>query len=108
VDAPDMTSRQRELVQFHPMQHTDLVRHRHWPLQPEVVRGHDLQQLEELGLIATAAGRRSMTFWPTIHGRAAVKDAPGYLERLAREVDDEGDSRGCGGGRSGSARAMSL
>jgi len=49
-----------------------------------------LHQLEDLGLIATApAGRRSMTFWPTLHGRAAVKDAPSYLERLARETDDE-------------------
>jgi hypothetical protein len=80
-----------EPLQFHPMHQADLVRHRHWPLQPEVVRAHDIQQLEDLGLIATATGRQSMTFWPTIHGRAAVKDAPGYLERLARETDNEGE-----------------
>ena len=67
------------------------MRHAHWPLQPEVVKAHDLQQLEDLGLIATAAGRRSATFWPTVHGRAAVKDAPGYLERLARETDDDAE-----------------
>lgn len=80
-----------EPLQFHPMQQADLVRHRHWPLQPEVVRAHDLQQLEDLGLVASAHGRRSMTFWPTVDGRAAVKDAPGYLERLAQETDDEGE-----------------
>lgn len=80
-----------EPLQFHPMQQADLVRHRHWPLQPEVVRAHDLQQLEDLGLIATAPGRRSTTFWPTIDGRGAVKDAPAYLERLAQETDDEGE-----------------
>jgi hypothetical protein len=80
-----------EPLQFHRMHQADLVRHPHWPLQPEVVRQHDLQQLEDLGLIASTSGRRSMTFWPTIHGRAAVKDAAGYLERLAREADDEAE-----------------
>jgi hypothetical protein len=78
-----------EPLQFHSMQQADLVRHPHWPLQPEVVRAHDLQQLEDLGLVATAPGHRSSTFWPTVHGRAAVKDAAGYLERLARETDDD-------------------
>jgi len=81
----------REPLQFHPKEEVHLVRHQYWPLQPEVVRAHDLQQLEDLGLIATAGEHRSVTFWPTFHGRAAVKDAPGYLERLARETDDEGE-----------------
>ena len=77
-------------LQFHPLDQVDLVRHPHWPLQPEVVRAHDLHQLEDLGLLATtAAGKRGLTFWPTIQGRAAVKDAPGYLERVARETEDE-------------------
>ena len=78
-------------LQFHPMQQADLVRHPHWPLQPDVVRAHDLQQLEDLGLIATAAAGRSLTFWPTIGGRLAVSDAAGYLERLARDSDDDSE-----------------
>jgi hypothetical protein len=83
----------REPLQFHPLEQVGLVRHSHWPLQPEVVRAHDLHQLEDLGLIATtAAGERSLSFWPTIQGRAAVKDAPGYLERVARETEDEGEN----------------
>ena len=81
-----------EPLQLQRLEHDELVEHQHWPLQPEVVRAHDLQQLEDLGLMATAAaGPRSTTFWPTIHGRAAVKDAPGYLERVARETEDEGE-----------------
>jgi hypothetical protein len=78
-------------LQFSAMFQADLVEHPHWPLQPDVVRAHDLQQLEDLRLIATAGTRETMTFWPTIHGRAAAKDAIGYLERLARETDDEGE-----------------
>jgi hypothetical protein len=49
------------------------------------------RRLEDLGLIATAAGGRSLTFWPTIRGKAAVSDAAGYLERLAGESDDAGE-----------------
>lgn len=81
-----------EPLVFHPARQVDLVQHEHWPLQPDVVRAHDLQQLRDLGLISTAAaGRRSLTFWPTIQGRAGVKDAAGYLDRLAREADDESE-----------------
>lgn len=74
-------------------QQAHFVRHPHWPLQPDVVRAHDLQQLEDLRLIATAiaAADSSMTFWPTIRGRAAVKNAVGYLERLAQETEDDGE-----------------
>jgi len=61
-----------EALQFHPKEEADLVRHEHWSLQPEVVRAHDLHQLKDLGLIATSAAGRTMTFWPTIRGRAAA------------------------------------
>lgn len=81
-----------EPLQFHPMGQAALVRHEHWPLPATVVGAHDLQQLEELELISAGpGGRKSLTFWPTIRGRAAVKDVASYLERVARETDDEGE-----------------
>lgn len=80
-----------EPLEFHPMEHADLVHHQHWLLEPTVVGAHDLQQLEELGLISAAAAGDSLSFWPTVRGRAAVTDAASYLERLAREADDEGE-----------------
>jgi len=79
-----------EALQFLPVWGSALVRHPHWQLQPEVVKPHDLQQLADLGLVATDSGDDTLVmFWPTVHGRAAVGDAPGYLERVARETDDE-------------------
>jgi hypothetical protein len=78
-----------EPLHFAPMQQIDLVQHTHWPLQPDVVRAHDLQQLQDLGLIATSSRGRDTAFWPTIDGRAAVKDAAGYLDRLAQQTSDE-------------------
>lgn len=65
-----------EPLLFIPGWQAPIVRHPHWPLQPEVVRAHDLQQLEDLGLVATAPDQHT-TFWPTVRGRAAVKDAAG-------------------------------
>jgi hypothetical protein len=68
---------------------TELVRHPDWPIEPDVVRAHDLQQLAELGLIATSPGPKSMTFWPTLAGRAAVHDAAGFLYKRSLDVEDE-------------------
>jgi hypothetical protein len=67
----------------------DLVRHRHWPLQPDVVRMHDLQQLEELRLISSSPEDRGRAFWPTTDGRAAVHDPVGLLERRSQSATSE-------------------
>lgn len=66
----------------------NVVRHPCWPLDPEVgVMPHDLQQLEELDLIP----KDSEFFVPTLRGRAVAGDPVGYLERIARDTDDEGE-----------------
>lgn len=78
-----------EPLHFASMQQVDIVQHAHWPLQPDVVRSHDLQQLEDLGLVSTSPRGRDAAFWPTPNGRAAVHDPAGYLERLAQEAADE-------------------
>lgn len=78
-----------EPLHFAPMQQVDLVQHAHWPLSPDVVRAHDLQQLGDLGLIGTAPRGRDCAFWPTPDGRAAVRDPARFLDRRAVEATDE-------------------
>jgi hypothetical protein len=78
-----------EPLHFAPMQQVDLVQHPHWPLSPDVVRAHDLQQLADLGLVGMAPRGRDGAFWPTPDGRAAVHDAAGFLDRRATETTDE-------------------
>jgi hypothetical protein len=45
-----------EPLQLHRLEDADLVRHQHWPLQPEVVRAHDLQQLGVYGEFVRKTG----------------------------------------------------
>lgn len=78
-----------EPLHFIPMQQVEMVQHAHWALPPDVVREHDLQQLRDLHLIAMVPRGNGKGFWPTTDGRAAVKDASGYLDRLAEGVTDE-------------------
>jgi hypothetical protein len=42
---------------------------------------HDVQQLEELGLVGSSPQGRGITFWPTTDGRTAVHNAAELLER---------------------------
>lgn len=74
------------------MASVDLVRHSHWPLQPDVVRMHDLQQLEDLGLVSSSPQDRGSAFWPTTDGRAAVHNAPGLLERRSETAPSEDEA----------------
>src|SRR3954454_11986204 len=46
----------------------DIVRHPHWPIEPDVVRMHDLRQLEDLGLIGWDGPTQ---FFPSPKGRLA-------------------------------------
>jgi hypothetical protein len=78
-----------EPLRVWPMASVDLVRHPHWPLQPDVVRMHDLQQLEELGLVSSSLQDRGKAFWPTTDGRAAVHDPAGLLERRSKSAASE-------------------
>lgn len=64
----------------------DIVRHPHWPIEPDVVRMHDLRQLEHLGLIGWD-GRTE--FFPTPTGRMASKNPAAFLAQRAEEVEDE-------------------
>lgn len=72
-----------------PMAANDLVRHPRWPLQPDVVRTHDLQQLEDLGLVSISPQERGCAFWPTPDGRAAVHNAADLLERRSQASPNE-------------------
>lgn len=78
-------------IQFAAMDQIDYVSHAHWPLQPDAVKSHDLDQLEQLGLISTRARGQDTDFWPTPTARAATKDAAGYLERLADAAPEEAE-----------------
>lgn len=81
-----------EPLQIWPMASVDLVRHPRWPLQPDVVRMHDIQQLEELGLLGSSTEERGRAFWPTTDGRASVHNAPGLLERRSETAASEGEA----------------
>ena len=64
----------------------DIVRHPHWPIEPDVVRMHDLRQLEDLKLIGWDG---TTEFFPTPTGRMASKNQAGFLAQRADEVADE-------------------
>jgi hypothetical protein len=69
----------------------DIVRHPHWAIEPEVVRMHDLRQLEDLQLIGWDGATE---FFPTPKGRMASKNPAAFLAQWAEEVtDDEERSR---------------
>jgi len=78
-----------EPLHLWPMAAADLVRHSGWPLQPDVVRMHDLQQLAELGLVSLSPQDRGSAFWPTLDGRAAVHNPAELLERRSENTTSE-------------------
>jgi hypothetical protein len=64
----------------------DIVRHPGWAIPPDVVRHHDLSQLQELGLV----GWESATeFYPTPSGRMAVNNPAALLSERAEQTEDE-------------------
>jgi hypothetical protein len=64
----------------------DIVRHPGWAIPPDVVRHHDLSQLQELGLV----GWESETeFYPTPSGRMAVNNPAALLSERAEQTEDE-------------------
>lgn len=81
-----------EPLRLWPMAAIDLVRHSNWPLQPDVARVHDLQQLEDLGLMSLSSQERGYAFWPTLDGRAAVHNAADLLERRAAKSGSENEA----------------
>lgn len=78
-----------EPIYLNSMQQLDYVSHEHWPLQPDVVREHDLDQLERIGMIATRREGAAIAFWPTPDAREALRDVPAYLERRAEAASSE-------------------
>ncbi len=64
----------------------DIVRHPHWGIAPDVVRLHDLRQLEELRLIGW---EDSSQFYPTPSGRTAVRNPAAFLSQRADQTEDE-------------------
>jgi hypothetical protein len=63
------------------------IRHPHWPIEPDVVRPHDLDQLTHLGLLGWTG---TTEFWPTPRGRMASRNPDALLAELAEESTDEG------------------
>lgn len=68
-----------EPLRLHRMQQLDYVEHPHWPLQPDAVREHDLDQLQELNLLTARPSREINRVWPTTAARRALRDVPAYL-----------------------------
>jgi len=66
----------------------DIVRHPHWGIEPDVVRMHDLRQLEDLELIGWDG---TTEFFPTPRGRMASKNPAVFLAQRAEEVEDEAE-----------------
>lgn len=66
----------------------DIVRHPHWGIEPDVVRMHDLRQLENLELIGWDG---TTEFFPTPRGRMASKNPAAFLAQRADEVEDEAE-----------------
>jgi hypothetical protein len=64
----------------------DIVRHPAWGIPPDVVRLHDLRQLEELGLVGWEDNTR---FYPTPSGRMAVRNPAALLSQRADQTQDE-------------------
>lgn len=67
----------------------DIVRHPRWSIEADVVRMHDLRQLEALELIGWNG---ETEFFPTLSGRMAAKDPAAFLSRRAEEVSDSEES----------------
>lgn len=66
----------------------DIVRHPGWAIPHDVVRHHDLSQLQELGLV----GWESKTeFYPTPAGRKAVRNPAALLSERAEQTEDEAE-----------------
>jgi len=63
----------------------DIVRHPHWAIEPDVVRMHDLRQLENLELIGWEG---TTEFFPTPKGRMASRNQAAFLAQRADEVED--------------------
>jgi hypothetical protein len=78
-----------ERLLFTPMDQVDIVAHPHWPLQPDSVHEHDLQQLEDLELISTSPRGDDLAFWPTSTAQAALPDVASFIDRLADEAPNE-------------------
>ncbi len=66
--------------------HVDIVSHPFWGIEPDVVRMHDLRQLENLDLIGWDG---TTEFFPTPRGRMASKNPAAFLAQRADEVEDE-------------------
>lgn len=66
----------------------DIIRHPHWPIEPDVVRMHDLRQLEDLQLIGWDG---STDFFPSPRGRMASRNPAAFLAQRADETDDEAE-----------------
>lgn len=64
-----------------------IIRHPRWPIEPDVVRPHDLDQLTHLGLLGWTG---TTEFWPTPRGRMATSSPEALLAELAEESTDEG------------------
>ena len=70
-----------------------LVRNSGWPLPADVVRMHDVQQLQDLGLVAAAAREKGIAFWPTPDGRTAIHNGAELLERRSATAGEAEASR---------------
>jgi hypothetical protein len=66
----------------------DIVRHGGWAIPPDVVRHHDLSQLQELGLVGWEG---ETEFYPTPAGRTAVKNPAALLSERAEQIQDEAE-----------------
>ena len=71
-----------EPLHFAPMQQVDLVHHAQWPLSPDAVKAHDLQQLIDLFLVSSApaaetapCGRRRTDGLPFMMPLVSLSDA---------------------------------
>lgn len=64
----------------------DIVRHPNWGIAADVVRLHDLRQLEELRLIGWEDDSQ---FYPTPWGRTAARNPAAFLSQRADESEDE-------------------
>jgi hypothetical protein len=69
-------------------QQVDIVRHPKWEIEPDVVRMHDLRQLEYLDLIGWDGGNE---FFPTPRGRQASRNPAALLAQHADETEDEAE-----------------
>lgn len=80
-----------EPLYFMPAFQGSSIRHDHWPLDSVGVKRHDLERLEDVGMLRTSQPGNILKFWPTDRGLAVVRDAAGYVDRLADEAVDEAE-----------------